>query len=216
MNSEEIPGSVFSSSPARPEDKVDTVSVNHLIVAPKTLSDTTVGTFVRQLFAVRGELAKEVPGAAKIEKPDTDKDAALPAHQGAAAYIDGTERTFLEKYSDYLWGAILLLSGVGSAGAWLRHYLQRNEREQVTQHRDNLLGLISRARQAESPEQLSAMQSEADGILRETLECYDDGTIEEGDLSAIGLVLEQFHHAVADRRMSMGAEAPDLPRMRAL
>jgi TRAP transporter TAXI family solute receptor len=215
-DSEEIPGSVFSSSPARPEDKVDTVSVNHLIVAPKTLSDTTVGTFVRQLFAVRGELAKEVPGAAKIEKPDTDKDAALPAHQGAAAYIDGTERTFLEKYSDYLWGAILLLSGVGSAGAWLRHYLQRNEREQVTQHRDNLLGLISRARQAESPEQLSAMQSDADGILRETLECYDDGTIEEGDLSAIGLVLEQFHHAVADRRMSMGAEAPDLPRMRAL
>jgi TRAP-type uncharacterized transport system substrate-binding protein len=214
--SEEIPGSVFSSSPARPEDKVDTVSVNHLIIAPKSLSDTAVGTFVRELFAVRGALAKEVPGAAKIEKPDTDKDAALPAHQGAAAYIDGTERTFLEKYSDYLWGAILILSGLGSAGAWLRHYLRRDERKQITQHRDNLLALISRARQAETPEQLTAMQSEVDGILRETLECYDDGTIEEGDLSAISLVLEQFHHAVVDRRMAMGAEAPDLPRMRAL
>jgi TRAP transporter TAXI family solute receptor len=214
--SEEIPGSVFSSSPARPEDKIDTVSVNHLIVAPRSLSDTTVGTFVRQLFAIRGELAKELPGAAKIEKPDTDKDAALPAHQGAAAYIDGTERTFLEKYSDYLWGAVLLLSGLGSGGAWLRHYLQRDEREHVTRHRDDLLALISRARQAETPEQLTAMQSEVDGILRETLECYDDGTIEEGDLSAISLVLEQFHHAVADRRMAMGAEAPDLPRMRAL
>ena len=41
--SEEIPGSIFSSSPARPEDKVDTVSVNHLIIAPKSLSDTAVG-----------------------------------------------------------------------------------------------------------------------------------------------------------------------------
>jgi TRAP transporter TAXI family solute receptor len=214
--SEEIPGSVFSSSPARPEDKVDTVSVNHLIIAPKSLSDTAVGTFVRQLFTVRGALAKEVPGAAKIEKPDTDKDAALPAHQGAAAYIDGTERTFLEKYSDYLWGAILVLSGLGSAGAWFRHYLRRDERKQITQHRDDLLALISRARQAATTEELTAMQSEADGILRETLDCYDDGTIEEGDLSAIGLVLEQFHHAVADRRMAMGAEAPDLPRMRAL
>jgi TRAP transporter TAXI family solute receptor len=214
--SEEIPGSVFSSSPARPEDKVDTVSVNHLIIAPKSLSDTAVGTFVRQLFTVRGALAKEVPGAAKIEKPDTDKDAALPAHQGAAAYIDGTERTFLEKYSDYLWGAILVLSGLGSAGAWFRHYLRRDERKQITQHRDDLLALISRARQAATTEELTAMQSEADGILRETLDCYDDGTIEEGDLSAIGLVLEQFHHAVADRRMAMGVEAPDLPRMRAL
>ena len=60
------------------------------------------------------------------------------------------------------------------------------------------------------------MQSEVDGILRETLDCYDDGTIEEGDLSAIRLVLEQFHHAVVDRRMTIGVEAPDLPRMRAL
>src|SRR5712672_4701572 len=117
---EEIPGSTFGSSPARPDDKVDTVSVNHLIIAPKSLSDTAVGTFTRQLFAVRQTLAREVPTASKIEKPDTDKDAALPAHQGAAAYIDGTERTFLEQYSDYLWGGILVLSGFGSAGAWLR------------------------------------------------------------------------------------------------
>src|SRR6267142_5632013 len=107
--SEEIAGSIFNSSPARPEDKVETVSVNHLIIAPKSLSDTTVGAFARQLFSVRQQLARELPSASKIEKPDTDKDAALPAHQGAAAYIDGTERTFLEKYSDYLWGGILVL-----------------------------------------------------------------------------------------------------------
>src|SRR5207248_11228000 len=69
--SEEIAGSTFSSSPARPEDKIDTVSVNHLIVAPKSLSETSVGTFTRQLFAVRQSLARELPSAAKIEKPDT-------------------------------------------------------------------------------------------------------------------------------------------------
>src|SRR3981081_3240068 len=48
--SEEIAGSTFSSSPARPEDKIETVSVNHLIVARKSLSETSAGTFVRQLF----------------------------------------------------------------------------------------------------------------------------------------------------------------------
>jgi TRAP transporter TAXI family solute receptor len=213
---EEIHGSTFSSSPARPEDKIDTVSVNHLIVARKSLSETAVGGFVRQLFTVRQVLAKEVPGAAKVEKPDTDKDAALPAHPGAAAYIDGTERTFLERYSDYFWLAILLLSGFGSAGAWLRHYLKRNEREQNTVHRDKLLTMISRVRETESLEELAAMQHEVDGILRETLDSYDDGAIEEGDLSAFGLVMEQFHHAVVDRRVAIAAAAPDLPRMRAL
>ena len=213
---EEIPGSTFNAAPARPEDKIDTVSVNHLIIARKDASETAVGGFVKQLFAVRQSLAREVPGAAKLEKPDTDKDAALPAHPGAAAYIDGTERTFLEKYSDYLWAAILVLSGLGSVGVWLRHYFQSDEREQVTLHRDNLLALIARVRQADSPEELTAMQSEVDDILRETLECHDDGAIEDGELSAIGLVLDQFHHAVTDRRAVIGVETTDLPRMRAL
>jgi len=213
--SEEIPGSIFSSSPARPEDKIETVSVNHLIVASKTLSDTAVAALARQLFTNRQQLARELPSAAQIEKPDTDKDAALPAHQGAAAYIDGNERTFLEKYTDYIWGAILILSGLGSAGAWLKHYWKRDEREQYVEHRDNLLDLISRARRAETPEELADMQNAADGVLREALDCYDDGAIEEGDLSVIGLALEQFHHAVADRRATIGAGEPDLPRMRA-
>jgi TRAP transporter TAXI family solute receptor len=213
--SEEIPGSIFAASPARPEDKVETVSVNHLIIAPKALSETSVGAFARQLFTVRQQLARELPSAAQIEKPDTDKDAALPAHQGAAAYIDGNERTFLERYTDYIWFAILILSGLGSAGAWLQHYWKRDEREQYAAHRDNLLDLISRARKAETPEELAQMQSAADGVLREALDCYEDGAIEEGDLSVIGLALEQFHHAVADRRTTLDAMTPDMLRLRA-
>jgi TRAP transporter TAXI family solute receptor len=213
--SEEIPGSSFSSSPARPDDTIETVGINHLIVAPKTLSETAVAGFTRQLFAVRPSLAREVPGAAKIEKPDTDKDAALPAHPGAAAYIDGTERTFLDKYSDYIWGGVLLLSVLGSGSAWLRHYIKRDERRLNTLHREKLLAAISRVRRIDSIEELDALQSEADDTLRETLNCYDEGAIEAGDLSAYGLVLEQFHHAIVDRRAAISAAAADLPRMRA-
>jgi TRAP transporter TAXI family solute receptor len=210
---EEIPVSSFTSSPARPEETVETVGVNHLIVAPKSLSESAVGAFTRALFAVRPALAKEIPAAAKIEKPDTDKDAAIPAHPGAAAYIDGTERTFLDKYSDYFWGAILLLSVLGSGGAWLRHYLRRDERRLNTLHRDRLIDAIAQVRNTDSVEELDALQREADDILRETLNSYDDGAIEEGDLSAYSLVLEQFHHAVVDRRAAIGATAADLPRM---
>jgi len=213
--SEEIPGSSFNSKPAWPDDKIETVSVNHLIVARKSLSETTVAALTRQVFAVRQSLVKQVPGAAHLKKPDTDKDAELPVHRGAAAYIDGNERTFLDRYGDYFWFAVLVLSGLGSAGAWLRHYLKRGEGEQNTHHREKVLAMISRARETESPEQLLTMEREVDAVLRETLEAFDDGAIEEEDLSAFGLVLEQFHYAVADRRAAMGVSAPDLPRMRA-
>jgi len=213
--SEEIPGSSFTSSPPRPEDTVETVGVNHLIIAPKSLSESTVDALTRALFTVRPTLAKENPLAGKIEKPDTDKDAAIPAHPGAAAYIDGTERTFLDKYSDYIWGAVLLLSVLGSGTAWLRHYLRRDERKLNTEHRDKLLAAIEQVRSTDSIDELNALQRLADEILKETLTYYDDGAIEEGDLVAYNLVLEQFHHAVADRRAAISAVAADLPRMRA-
>jgi hypothetical protein len=212
--SEEIPGSTFSSAPARPDDKIETVSVNHLIVARRSLSETAVGAFTRQLFAVRQSLIRQLPAAANIATPDTDKAAALPAHRGAAAYIDGTERTFLEKYSDYMWAGILLLSGLGSAGAWFRSYLKRDEKVESITLRDRTLALIARARQGNSVDELQDMQHEVDGILREILVCYDDAAIDEGDLAAFNLVFEQFHHAVADRRVALEDMPQDLARLR--
>jgi hypothetical protein len=213
--SEEIPGSSITASPARPDDTVETVSVNHLIVAPKTLSETTVGALTRQIFAAKPSLAREIKSASKIEKPDTDKDAALPAHPGAAAYIDGTERTFMDRYSDYIWGVVLLFSVLGSATAAIRHYIRRDERKLNILHREKLVDAITRVRKIETVEELDALQQEADEILRETLDCFDDGAIEESDLAAYQLVLEQFHHAVVDRRAALSGTSVSLPRMRA-
>jgi TRAP transporter TAXI family solute receptor len=213
--SDEIPGSVFNSNPAWPEDKIDTISVNHLIVARKSLSESTVAALARQLLAARQELARQVPGATHIKKPDTDKDAALPVHRGAAAYIDGTERTFLDRYGDYFWFALLVLSALGSAGAWLRQFLKRDEREENNGLRDKVMAMASKVRTAQSLEELLAMQRQVDGIIRETIQCHDDGAIDEEDLAAFGLVLELFDHAVADRRAALEAGAPEQTRLRA-
>jgi hypothetical protein len=211
-DSEEIPPRVFNANPAWPDDKVETVSVSHLIMARKALSETTAAAFFRQLFAVRQAIARQVPGAAHITKPDTEKDAELPVHRGAAAVIDGTERTFLDRYGDYFWFALLLLSGIGSAGAWLRHYLNRDEREENTSHRNRILAMVSSARTAESNQELLAMQREVDAIISETLECYDDGAIEEEELAAFGLVLELFNHAIVERRAALQTGALDPAR----
>jgi TRAP transporter TAXI family solute receptor len=213
--SEEIPGSAFTSSPARPDDTLETVSVNHLIVAPKSLSETVVGTLTRQIFAAKPSLVRLVPAAAKIEKPDTDKDAALPAHPGAAAYIDGTERSFMDRYSDYIWGVVLLFSVLGSATAAVRHFIKRDERRLNVLHREKLVAAIAQVRKIETIEALDALQCEADDILRETLDCYDDGAIDESDIAAYSLVLDQFHHAVVDRRAALGGAPVSVARMRA-
>jgi TRAP transporter TAXI family solute receptor len=202
-----IPGHVFAAKPARPDGEIETVSVNDLFVARSFLPDAAAGALTRHLLAARQSLSRDNPDAAKIEKPDTDKDASLPAHPGAAAYIDGTERTFLERYSDYFWAGILLLSVIGSAGAWIGHYLKRDEKDLNTVHRDKLLGAMTRVREASSESALTALQTEIDAVLRETLDCYDDGAVDEGGLMALSLVLDRLHGAIVDRRAELAAYA---------
>ena len=210
--SADIPSGAFGGSPERPDDEVKTISFNHHIVARKGLSDSTVAALARQLFAARQQLMAEFPLAAKIETPDTDKDAVIPAHPGAAAFVDGEEKTFLDKYSDYIWWALMALSATGSLGAWFAGYLKRDERSNNSHLRERLLDMIEVARRSESADELDVLQSEADTILRDTLRCFEDGAIQEGALTAFNIALEQFHRAVADRRLLLASMAQSLQR----
>jgi TRAP transporter TAXI family solute receptor len=192
-----IPAGSFGSVP---EDEVKTINFAHHIVARKGLSESTVAAFTRQLFSIRQALKNEFPLAAMIETPDTDKDATIPAHPGAAAFVDGEEKTFLDRYSDFIWWGLMAVSAMGSAGAWFAGYLKKDERSNNSSLRERLLEMIALARKSESTEELDQLQAEADGILRDTLQGFEHGAIEDGALIAFNIALEQFHNAVADRR----------------
>jgi len=208
----EIPAGAFGGSPGKPEDEVKTISFSHHIVARKGLSESTIAAFTRQLFAIRQSVMKEFPLAAKIETPDTDKDAVIPVHPGAAAFVDGEEKSFLDRYSDYIWWGLMALSAMGSAGAWSAGYLKKDDRNNNSSLRDRLLEMIALARRSDSTEELDLMQTEADEILRDTLRCFDDGAIEEGALTAFSMALDQFHTAVADRRALLTSMPQNLQR----
>ena len=215
-SSEEIPGSVFKANPAWPEDKIETTSISHLIVARKSLSETKIAALTRQIFAARHSLGRDVPSAAQLKKPDTDKDTALPLHRGAAAYIDGNEKTFLDGYSDYIWFAILALSGIGSAAAWLRRFFMRDEWEGINALREKIAILITRSREAQSTQMLSDLDKEADALIDETLDCYNDDIIDEEDLSILNLMIQRYYHVSALRQKSLDTDATNENRLRAI
>lgn len=207
----EIPAGSFGGA-ERPEEEVKTISFAHHIVARKGVSESTIAAFTRQLFAIRQTLKNDFPMAAKIETPDTDKDATIPVHPGAAAFVDGEEKTFLDRYSDYIWWGLMALSAMGSAGAWFAGYLKKDERNNNSSQRERLLDMLKAARHSDSTEELDQMQAEADDILRNTLQCFEHGAIEEGTLTAFNIALEQLHSAVADRKALLMSVPQNLQR----
>ena len=71
---------MLSSSPAVPEEDIDTIGLQWLLVAQSRLSTTTVSDLARIIYENKAELALDDGFASKIEPAATDKDAFIVAH----------------------------------------------------------------------------------------------------------------------------------------
>ena len=203
LQSIDVPPGAFNAFPSRPNEMIRTVSTNTLIVTHDNFSDVTAANFARQLFSVRQNLLSEGPAFANIAPADTDKSAAIQAHRGAVAYFDDNERTFFDRYSDLMWGGIMLMSVLLSVGVWLRDYLKREDKVFEIAPRMRLVEMLAVTQQARSLSELDAIDVEAGAVLRKFLHGLDSGRIAQGELFAFSLVLAQLNHELGVRRATL-------------
>ena len=144
-----------------------------------------------------------------IEKPDTDRDAAVPAHPGAAAFLDNDQKTFFDKYSDYLYFGLMLVSGLGSGAAWLATYARADDRVKSLKVLDRLLDIVKAARAAETVDELVKLREEADSVLGRTICQVQANKLDKLALMAFSLALDQAQLAISDRRSTLTVGATD-------
>jgi TRAP transporter TAXI family solute receptor len=204
--STEIVAGAFGGVPPRPATNIETIGYSHYIVARSSLEDNTVGEFTRLLFGMRQSLAPEFPNIGRIEAPSTDKDAEVAVHAGAAAYFDGTQKNFFERYSDVLYIGVMLLSIVGSALAGFAGYAHGGNRAYQKSLLSQLLEMVKAAHRAENDQMLDELEAKADEILGSTLERAAENRISQTGLAAFTLAIEQARQAIAERRATLRAQ----------
>ena len=204
----EIKAGAFGGSPQRPEESVETIEVHHFIVARKTLGEQVVADFTKHLFAIRQNLAAEMASAAKIEKPDTDKDAAVPVHPGAAAYLDGELKTFFDRYSDLLYWGLMAMSVLGSGFAGLLSYSKADDRVRKLRTLEKLLEIAKSARNAESIKALDDLQAEIDEIQADMIREVEASTLDETAMAAYAMLAERAQLTMSERRTAIAGLQP--------
>jgi hypothetical protein len=206
--SSEIKAGAFGGSPPRPEESVDTIEVQYFIVARKLVSEPAAADLTKNLLASRQAVAAEIPAAAKIEKPDTDKDASVPVHPGAAAYLDGELKTFFERYNDYLYLALMVVSFLGSGFAGLLSYNKADDRVRRLRSLERLLEIAKGARAAETTQTLDELQDEIDAIQDEIIQAVEASTLDNAAITAYSLSIDRAQAAISDRRTALTGQPP--------
>ncbi len=199
----EIKAGAFGGSPPRPEASVETIAVHHYLVAGRKLGEDIVAEFTKQLFNTRQGLATELTYAAKIEAPDTDKDAAVQVHPGAAAYIDGETKTFFERYSDFIYLGVMIVSFFGSGLAGLVTYSRSGDRTRRLQVLEKLLDVTKAAHTAETTRRLDELQAQTDRIVTDMVRDVEGNALDEAALTAFSIALDQARYVLSDRRAAL-------------
>ncbi len=206
MEPMEIVQGAFGGDPPRPGAAVDSLSVSVLLMAKNSLRDDVASTVTRLFFSNCGSIALAAPLANSIEAPSTDRGGAIPVHQGAVDYLDGTERGFFERYSDAFYIGAMLLSLVGSGAAAMVGRLNDSAHRQVEQMTEKLLELLKSAQAATSFAELDAYAREADETVTGMLSDRKLRGIAGQSLHLVTLALDQTRRAIEERRGALASE----------
>jgi TRAP-type uncharacterized transport system substrate-binding protein len=204
---------LLSSAPAIPDDDLDTIGLQWLLVAQSRMSATTAEDLARMIYENKAELALADGFASKIEPADTDKDAFVIAHQGAAEYINDDTKSFMDRYSDLLYLGAGALSVIGSIFAGIYTKVTRIAPEKASELATAILDIGDRMQHANSLDALQTLQDELEAILRGAVIGLRDGTLSTDGLDTFKLGYEFVRDELALRRDSLtrhaGQEARD-------
>ena len=208
LSEETVATGMLSASPALPEEDIETIGLQWLLVAQSKLSTTTVSDLARIIYENKAELALDGGFASKIEPAATDKDAFIVAHPGAAEYINDDTKSFMERYSDLMYVGIAALGIIGSLFATLYAKVTRVAPEKASQLATDILDIGERMADAKSLDQLDELQDDLEGDSRRVVIGLRDGTISSDGLDTFKLGYEFVRDEIGMRRDHLKRHPP--------
>ncbi|MBO4225559.1 TAXI family TRAP transporter solute-binding subunit [Bradyrhizobium neotropicale] len=199
----DIPKGTLRGSPPIPADDVTTLKVSFYLVAKKSLDNDLVADFTQAFTSARRDLSGELPILAQMKAPDTDPGAYLPVHPGAAEFYNGTQQSFLDKWSNAIFLTPMALGALASilAAAW--KFLRSGELETKEAALDSLYALGQRIRKAETESELFEIENQIDEVLR--AQRARAGTDDEGALDAatLNVAAHRLENLIHDRKAAL-------------
>ena len=199
FESVEVLKGAFGGTPPRPAETFTTLGVTHRLVALSTIDDDAIAELTRLIFVMRPAIAAEVALA-------NSKSSSLPVHPGALSYYDGEVETFFERYGDWFYLAVMVLSVAGSALAGLASRAANRSRARDMALLRELLAIVRAARDVPEEAGLDGLERTADEILAAALARAGGGAIDNAGVAAFTLGLDQARRAIAERRRALRDE----------
>jgi TRAP-type uncharacterized transport system substrate-binding protein len=207
----DVPKGTLRGAPPIPDDDLTTLRLSFYLVANKKLSSDLVASLTKALLSARRDLIGELPILAQVTAPDTDPNAYLPVHPGAAAYYNGTTQSFLDEWGNAIYLTPMILGGLATvlAAAW--KFLGVGKPQTSEAALDSLYALGRRIRRAKQESELEDIEEEIDGILTAQRARAISGDEEAMDVTTLNVTAHRLENLIHDRRAMLAVRPANAP-----
>jgi TRAP-type uncharacterized transport system substrate-binding protein len=207
----DVPKGTLRGSPSNPADDVTTLRTSFYLVAQKKLGNDLVTDLTESVMNARRDLLAELPILAQVTAPDTDASAYLPAHPGAAAFYNGTQQSFLDKWGNIIFLAPMIAGALASvlAAAW--KFLRAGAPLTREEALDALYALGRRIRVSSSETELDEIEREIDHVLQTQRLKQAAGEEEARDVVALNVAAHRLENLIHDRRLLFAPQQVGTP-----
>jgi hypothetical protein len=203
----DIPKGTLRGSPPVPDDDVTTLRVPYLLVANRHLDQELVAELTKRVMAARRDLASQEPLIAGMATPSLDADAYIAVHPGAAAFYNGTEQSFMDRWGNVIYLTPIVFGALASVFAAAWRFLGIRNRDATQGTLERLCALREHIRDLEDEAELRKIEDDIDVMLRAQLaKPVND---EEGGAEALALIAlaQRLDNLVHHRRVVLSGRA---------
>jgi TRAP-type uncharacterized transport system substrate-binding protein len=207
----DIPKGTLRGAPPVPGDDVTSLRVGFYLVADKHLASNVITELTKRLMSARRDLVAEQPILRGIAAPDLDADAFIAADPGAAAYYNGTEQSFMDKYGNEIYLTPMVLGALASvfAAAWRFLGIPRPDATEATFNA--LYALPRRIRNAGDEAELSNIEDEVDDLIKLQLAKAVSGDDSAPDMVLLNATAHRLENLIHHRRLMLAGKLPIEP-----
>jgi TRAP-type uncharacterized transport system substrate-binding protein len=195
----QVPTGFLQSSPAIPAEEASTVAISHHLMARSELSESTVAALTGRLLASRALLAGHTRVAEYMTAADTEKGGRYPLHPGAAAYYGDAEKTFIDRYGDWIYILAMVFGGLASAVATLMSSVKARARRAAMTLLDELVESQRKAREAQSLAELENYDATVEEIAMRAVNLARENRLDQGGVQAVRLAVDEARHSIMKR-----------------
>lgn len=194
-----IPSGAFTGATPVPSTDVPSAAVERILVTREDIDSEAIGELTRILFEHRLDLTIRFSLASAIRQPDQSRGLSVPLHEGAQAFYDRDQPSFIQENAEPIALLVTVLTIMVSGGLALRSRFMSSQKNSADSYNYQLLDIQKKALLEDDLQELAGLKIDLNDVLGAVVVALDTDEVTEEGFQSFSILLQAVRETINDR-----------------